>query len=469
MQAPDKDGIFHPKVWVLRFKGEDEAVRYRVLCLSRNLTFDRCWDTVVALDGELTDRKNAYSMNRPLNEFVAKLPELSVRRVDPKRRRDILQMANDLLTVRFDWPEGFDEDKCRFHVAGFDDRVADPFGDRPERTLIVSPFLSDSVVRKFLDRDCPIHLVSRIESLRELPRKTLQDCESVHFLQVQLAEESNDETIAVGCDEALEGLHAKIFVIDRGWETSVFSGSFNATSSAFKHNVEFMVEMVGKKSRFGVEKFRTLVNGETNFADLLQEFPWEIEPLQVDPSARLFDDIFRGDKKSIGGRPSSLFVAPFDEAELFDFRFECKRPPLWPKGDIKVSAWPITQHSDRAQSVESSAIFRSLSFEGITPLIAFSIKAESGAAKGECVFVMNLQMDGAPEDRQDRVLASMTAGRDNLMRYILIVLAAGDEDAAASDNMARMLTAAEGGDHALRHSHSCLRPCFVRCIARQGD
>ena len=69
----------------------------------------------------------------------------------------------------------------------------------------------------------------------------------------------------------LDGLHAKLFVIDRGWDASVFSGSFNATVHALQHNVEFMVELVGKKSRFGVDQFLRQVKGETNFADLLKD------------------------------------------------------------------------------------------------------------------------------------------------------------------------------------------------------
>src|SRR5580700_5687317 len=39
-------GVFHPKIWVLRFKraGHVEDVVLRVLILSRNLTGDRSWD-----------------------------------------------------------------------------------------------------------------------------------------------------------------------------------------------------------------------------------------------------------------------------------------------------------------------------------------------------------------------------------------------------------------------------------------
>jgi phosphatidylserine/phosphatidylglycerophosphate/cardiolipin synthase-like enzyme len=61
------------------------------------------------------------------------------------------------------------------------------------------------------------------------------------------------------------GLHAKLFVIDHGWKTSVFTGSFNATVHALEHNVEFMVELVGKRSRFGVDQFLRQVKGETTF------------------------------------------------------------------------------------------------------------------------------------------------------------------------------------------------------------
>ncbi len=44
--------IFHPKVWLIRYREADgDERRYRLLCLSRNLTFDRSWDTVLALDG----------------------------------------------------------------------------------------------------------------------------------------------------------------------------------------------------------------------------------------------------------------------------------------------------------------------------------------------------------------------------------------------------------------------------------
>jgi hypothetical protein len=51
-------GVFHPKIWVLRFKraGHVEDVVLRVLILSRNLTGDRSWD--LSLSFERTYRIN---------------------------------------------------------------------------------------------------------------------------------------------------------------------------------------------------------------------------------------------------------------------------------------------------------------------------------------------------------------------------------------------------------------------------
>ena len=51
--------------------------------------------------------------------------------------------------------------------------------------------------------------------------------------------------------ETLTGLHAKLYITDAGWKSSLWTGSANATSAAFSRNVEFLVELVGKNCHFG--------------------------------------------------------------------------------------------------------------------------------------------------------------------------------------------------------------------------
>ncbi len=76
---PEKgNGLFHPKIWVMRFTAGDEPVFYRFLCLSRNLTFDRSWDTSLKLEGFLTDRKKGYGRNRPLADLISMLKTIPV-------------------------------------------------------------------------------------------------------------------------------------------------------------------------------------------------------------------------------------------------------------------------------------------------------------------------------------------------------------------------------------------------------
>lgn len=317
VEPPDREGVFHPKVWALRFLAEDGSVRYRVLCLSRNLTFDRCWDAAVALDGELTDRSNAIAANHPLGNFLAALPDLSLRPLAARRRQGVTKIADELRRVRFDWPEGFDEAECRFWVGGLDGRITAPFGKRRDKSLIVSPFLSNGVVEEFIASSEETHLVSRPESLQEMSREALGQCKSVHFLAPQLSEGTDEDVSITGQGEVLDGLHAKIFVVDHGWDASVFSGSFNATVHALKHNVEFMVELVGRKSRFGVDQFLRQVKGETNFADLLQKYDANTVTPPTDLTAQKLDDLFQVAKRAIAAAGPHLVVTSTGENRYF--------------------------------------------------------------------------------------------------------------------------------------------------------
>ena len=463
VKAPDADGVFHPKVWALRFIAEDGAIRYRVLCLSRNLTFDRCWDTVVALDGALTDRSNAIAANHPLADLIAALPGLARQPLPRPRRQGVEKIAEELRRVRFTWPEGFDEKESRFWVAGLNGKIAAPFGTRQDKALIVSPFISNTIVRDFLDHTGKTHLVSRPECLQELPQKTLQDCESVSFLAPELTDESDDDAPATK-GEVLEGLHAKIFVIDRGWNASVFSGSFNATAHALQHNVEFMVELVGRRSQCGVDQFLRQAKGETTFADLLKRYDVNAPPVPVDATAQQLDNLLQAVKRAIDAAAPRLIVKSAEEPDLFELRLEWAHAPHWPKPNVKMTAWPITQQAEAGQDLEKPILFPRLSFRGLTPLIAFSATAKIDDKERTAVFVMNLPMKGAPEDRQDRVVRSLIANRDQLLRYILFLLAGADEGAASSGELRRMLESPEKGERGARNPY--LLETMLRALHR---
>jgi len=79
-------------------------------------------------------------------------------------------------------------------------------------------------------------------------------------------------------------------------------------------------------------------------------------------------------------------------------------------------------------------------------------------------FVMNLSLNGAPEDRQDRVIRSLIGNRDQLLRYILFLLASDDEAAAFSSDFRGSLSLEQ--QDADRAPHPCLLETMVRAVHR---
>jgi hypothetical protein len=206
-----------------------------------------------------------------------------------------------------------------------------------------------------------------------------------------------------------------------------------------------MVELVGKRSRFGVDEFLRQVKGETMFADLLKTYDVNGPPVTLDQTQHKLDRLIQAIKRAVAAGRPRLVVTPAGEKDLFDFRLEWQREPRWPDGMFEIRAWPITQHAERGQMVGKSITFPRLSYAGLTPLIAFSVAVKIEKAERETAFVLNLPLDGAPADRQDRVVRSLIENRDQLLRYILFLLASGDEEAASSGDLQKLLQPQGGG------------------------
>ncbi|MCB1226918.1 MAG: phospholipase D family protein, partial [Verrucomicrobiales bacterium] len=280
--APHREGVFHPKVWILRFvfRGDDEEeeerkagqVRYRVLVMSRNLTMDRSWDLAVALEGDYRDdRQRAYAQNHPLADFVKALPSLACRDLPEHRRQSVERMAEELRRVEFEMPDEFEPGEFLFQPTGFDpaQTPVNPLDYQIDRMLAVSPFLNESWLREAQQSCNEIHLISRQESLDALSLDCLQKCASLHTLHRQASVGEED------VDDLLQGLHAKCLVMDAGWNTHWRLGSHNATTSAWHRNVEFSVGFTAKRSTHGVEKILSASKksaGEMLFADLLTPY-----------------------------------------------------------------------------------------------------------------------------------------------------------------------------------------------------
>lgn len=443
VRAPHAAGVFHPKIWLLRYEAEGQPVRYRFLCLSRNLTFDRAWDVALVLDGELTARRNAYSENHPLGDFVAALPELALEPLPEGAAEANEQMQQEVRRVDFELPDGFDA--ITYWPLGITRRSAWPFDGRIDRLLSISPFLSPGTLRQLTGEGQGHLLVSRLESLAPLEAEELTDFAEVHVLSDSAEPEPDETPVAVpavsgsdpSADTELAGLHAKAYVADAGWRARLWVGSANATEAAFERNVEFLVELEGQKSFCGIDACLGAPDGTVALASMLTRYEAPEEPTVLDVVANRLEHAVNGLRREL----ATAGLAAHASAEA-DGRYELQ---LMAAGDGSLSAlpsgavlkvWPATQRPAGAVATDDPvlAVFPGIALESVTPFFAFEVTVSEEGQSATARFVLKLPLSGAPEDRHDAILRRLLSSRSDVVRYLLMLLAAsgGDEAGALS-------------------------------------
>lgn len=372
-RPPDARGSFHPKVWLLRLVSDDGPVLYRFICLSRNLTFDRSWDTVVVLEGELEDRQKGFAVNRPLADFVKTLPAMAVVAVPKKVRQSVNMLADEVRRVRFVPPDGFDE--FRFIPSGIPGHRKTTKLDWHKRLLVVSPFLSANFVVEALGRGEKNILISRRDSLDALGGDAFAEVEDLTEIYTMLdeAEYGEDAEPGAGDDKAipindnLSGLHAKLYVAESGWDAEVISGSANATTSAFRgRNVEFMIGLSGKRSGVGIDETLGDENERSSFWNLLTPYKRPSGPAPKNEDREQAEKVLekaRGFLLETGIRGK----VNKDKAGTFNVSIEAGAPVKLAREITSFRCYPITLRAERARNARPLSAGEPVLFERISP------------------------------------------------------------------------------------------------------
>lgn len=425
VDPPEENGVFHPKVWILRFTG-DGAVKYKFLCLSRNITFDRSWDTLLALEGDVTGQETPA--NKPLYDFIRYLPELAGNKAEGKIKKDIDFLSSEIMKVRFNPPEGFDE-PIRFWPLGIPGYAQFPVRTPYEKLLIVSPFLSEGLLYRF--DDARKILISREDSLDGIDSGLLKGYDDVYILDEEA--EGRDE-LDVGDDpkegpemQKHSGLHAKLYMAEYGKTARLWTGSANATSAAFGNNVEFMVELTGNKARIGIDQFLGDIEKGTAFRNLLKSYiPPSNPPGDVSAEKQL-EEMLETVREKISKTGLSYNALDIGGGYNLELTAGQVIPESLISG-VKALCWPITMKDSYAQSIEplctgGKIVFKSVSPVAVTGFSAFLLSAVSGNIEKNLSFVLNIPLEGMPPDRDDLILQSVISDRNSFIRYILFLLA----------------------------------------------
>jgi len=447
VQPNDKNGVFHPKIWVMRFKSEDEPILYRFLCFSRNITFDNSWDTVLRLEGTYNDdRVNNYANNYPISDFLKTLPNLTKQEISPKTQEHIDVISEEILKVNFITPLYFD-DEIEFIPSGIKNYKGINKFDEYSRIMTVSPFLSENIIKELFQNTSENNLlISKGETLDQIDPYVLKNINKNTDINIldEVAErpeeidDSLDGELEIGYND-FSGLHAKLYIMEKGSNVKLLTGSANATISGLKgKNIEFMIGLTGKKDKIGIDTFLEGANKKASFIKLLKAYNITTDKEEEYELSRL--------EKRLNEARKEIVLSDFqvkvskNEEENFNYIIIPSRKIFL--DDIKITGYcyPISLEEIDKQRIDNllkgKPLNFSVSMSRITSFVAFRlITKDNENNKATTSFVLNLPIDGIPKNRDKYILQNVINNTSKFIKYLLFLLADNDNKMAQLINI----------------------------------
>ena len=415
-------GVFHPKLWVCSYAGTEGRRVARVLCLSRNLTGDRSWDTALCL--ESTPEPSDHD-SKPLADFLGWLSSQALGAERRDRARLISRLARAVGTMKFQPPDGFSS--AEFHPMGIPRYRSNPIHGASGRLCVISPFLSASRLGTLTEQAGHAVLVSRAEEIAATDRAALGAFRELYVLN-DLAEPEEDMDSPASKD-ALRGLHAKMYVAERGTRAHLWTGSANATEAAFTRNVEFLIELEGSRSHCGL---RALLGAEDtpSFRSLLLPFEPPDDVLVPDEAGdRLLDRIAH----AVAALPLRAEVEVVGAAHTVRLRGDVEES-LSDLHAFELRVWPITLAPSRSAPLELSsdpaAAFTVIPLLALTEFYVVEVTVEHDGSRISKRFVAQWRLLNAPDGRKEAVLLSLLDDPQRVLAFIRLMLAEPAADVA---------------------------------------
>jgi hypothetical protein len=391
------------------------------------MTSDRSWDISLNLEGRPGGRY--FAENRELGDLIKTLPTMAVTRpTDVGLIKDRATLLSDeLRRTNWDLPIGFES--IRFRILGM--KKGKPWEPpQSDKAALISPFCTDEAIRHLL-MYCkqPTALISNANTLSCLAPETMKlfnGCYCLH--EAAETEDGEDESESPQHDE--QGLHAKVYIYNQGWNTHLMIGSANATNAAFLSgkNIEVLIELEGKRSKtIDIEKLLS----NDGLGEYITPFIGQNGP-PADTQTQEAEQALDEAKDTL--TKSGLFIKCLPTISNDSWGLEIKsKTSLTFAGVSNIKAWPITMNPDSARSVlaglqKGKAWLGAYSAASITGLIAFELTSSRFSL--QLRFVLNLPLTGRLPDRESAIIHTVISNREGFIRYLMLLL--GGEDASLS-------------------------------------
>ncbi|SET12638.1 hypothetical protein SAMN05444285_10699 [Draconibacterium orientale] len=415
---PSHRHSFHPKVWVIKYKNNLGDIKFRVIVLSRNLTFDRSWDVAFQLDGNfIEERQRNYGNTKPLIDFIKYLGTYEEADwfedfISDLGKTNFQLNSNEFESFTFE-PSGFPGYKKNvlFNNQFYDDM------------LIISPFLTNSgldIAKKYSINKAK--LFSREYELNKINQQYLGDFSVYHLVNEfvegeEKIESDTDENISA----QLQDLHAKVYSCKLGWDAVLLLGSANCSERAMHRNVEFMIQLKGKNSKIGPDAlFKELVNEDLNVFQLYTPS----EPLsEQQEELNSQEEVLQNLKVDI---VNSIITANANKQEdsNFSIEFVCDLANLTLNAKVEATAY-LLNNKEQSQELKLGdktqwTVYNIAEIDlSCFLIIELRIKGTMVALR----FVLKIQINNLPESRSSRIFKDIISNTANFFKYIRFLLA----------------------------------------------
>lgn len=409
---------FHPKFWLIKYQNTEGNLKYRVIVLSRNLTFDRSWDVSVVLDG--TPGGETTKRAVPIRDFLSYLIGfLKESDENTKAKRKLLNaLAREIIDVSFaldskmftdfDFiPVGVkDEEGRKYSMQDYS-----IFTDTFHEALIMSPFLSASVIEAFNNRNKNIDnpectLITRRASLEKLKAP---QCDKFKIYTMKDTIVEGESALSDDSEDLRkQDIHAKLYLWRRYSDSELYLGSHNASYSAMNGNIEFMLRLRSKNRYLNTAILtKDIFNGEPDNPDN----PFELTKLpDVTVVTPDINDVLEDKIKTLYRSNPHANVRENNGKYDIDITFE-------KLGDLTgLHIAPLL--SKKSVEIEPLSTIEGLDLLQISAFYRVTAKGEDTQIQR----VLKIATDNLPENREAAVVTSVIKDKQCFIQYIAFLL-----------------------------------------------
>ncbi|MDL2232511.1 phospholipase D family protein [Ruminococcaceae bacterium OttesenSCG-928-L11] len=402
---------FHPKTWFLRYTAEGLPDKFRMIVLSRNLTFDRSWDVALRLDsaGKGDAVLEQYeTTGDAISSFLQWLQQnlRAHNNALKAKRKKLTSLAEEL--PKTNWKSfgkefaGFD-----FIPYGIQGPSTDNLGESFHKMFVISPFLSKSVIEGFAKNrltnpDCT--LITRKSELYKLDSELLT---AFNTYTIKDDVVDGEQRISETGDFKTQDIHAKVYLRTKWSDSELYVGSANASYNAFHGgNVECMIALWGKQRYLNVDKLKQDLFGTDERANPFEKaLPMDYTQPDEDTTVSMLETAIRDfcslRKSAVVSGEDSYTITVTSKS------FQC---------DAQLTLSPLMR--DKTEVFSESMTFSGLRLRDLSEWYVVTAKSRGK----ELSRVLKIQTDRIPYNRDSAVFSDVVKDRNAFLHYIAFLL-----------------------------------------------